>query len=216
MKCSNSIGSFVLHALLIIFFALVALRCHESLPTYVFPSNVIGIQVLQINQVSDQTLPPQHQLIHIRLTGQNIYDVVFQDSIDLKGTLRIWMEQNPTLYRTYTLTYANLKEKYLVHDGKMTLLPGQKFTMDFVWNLRTDDGIFVGDKMNMVRGTLRNCGPNIICTDPYNFIVESSLNVYDRLGVLTADPISFQLIVKICNICGLPPCPSPSGDPCDP
>lgn len=41
-------------------------------------------------------------------------------------------------------------------------------------------------------------------------IIETSVNIYDRLGYIAAPPVSFTFVAKGCDRCGVGPvCPPP-------
>ncbi|HTK81806.1 MAG TPA: hypothetical protein VL633_05900 [Bacteroidota bacterium] len=192
----------------------LSLSCNEKLPVYVAPTNILSLYVSKVEQLNDRQAPPGHQAVHIQLTGENIFDEVFQDSVDIKGSLRIWWKRKPDRFRTMYLTLQNFTSRDLIHSGRMLLLPGQRFTVDAIWDLKTDDSIYVAhpNEMNYTYPDERICDYNIVCSDPEGFVVESSLNVYDRLGYIVASPKDFTVIGHICYLCGRgPSCPPPPG-----
>src|SRR6266850_1190495 len=63
--------------------ALFSLSCQESLPTYVFPTNIMSLDVKTIEQLSNRIARPGHQLVHMVLIGKNTFDEVFEDSVDI-------------------------------------------------------------------------------------------------------------------------------------
>jgi hypothetical protein len=125
--------------------------------------------------------------------------------------MRIWWERKPDMFRTIYFTFHDLNEKNLVHNGKMTILPGQKFTMDFLWDIHDDNGVNLIGSMNFARISQRHCSPNVVCADPETFMIEASLNLFDRLGYVVAEPKEFDFIAKSCIYCGVPPCLPPPG-----
>lgn len=192
--------------------ALLSMTCHESLPVYVFPQNIISFKIVSVEQLSDRVSPPDHQTVHFILTGENIFDEVFQDSVDFKGSMRIWWKRKPDRYRTIYLTQLNLVNKELVHNGKMLLVPGQQFTMEAYWNLKSDDSLYLVREMNFQYIARRICDYNIACADPEEFVAEASLNIYDRLGYISAPATSFGFTGRVCVNCGIGPvCPPPPG-----
>ena len=210
MKCkliTDTIASIVL----ILVFAVVTFRCDESLPTYVAPKNVMSFKIEQIDELPLRLAPPGHQLVHFQLTGQNTFDEVFEDSVDIKGSLRVFWIDNPDYYKTFVLNVNNINEKNLISNGRMTLLPGQKFTMDLYWDLITDGGVDLLTKLDFVRLVSRQCSPNVACSDPEYFMAETSLNVFDRLGYINADSKIFPFVGYVCIVCGSPPCSLPVG-----
>lgn len=193
------------------FFAFLSLTCNESLPVYQAPANVLSLNVTTVEQLNDHISPPTHPLVHIVLTGENIFDEVMLDSADIKGTMTIWWKRKPTRSRTIVLTEKNLIDRTLIQNGKMMLVPGQQFTLEAYWDVRSDDGVFLVSEMNFARLRQRFCASNVACSDPEDFIIEVSLNVYDRLGYISAPPKDFFYVGRTCICIANPPC-GPGGE----
>jgi predicted component of type VI protein secretion system len=199
MKCNP-------YALLGVLASLLSLSCQESLPTYVAPTNVLALRVSSVEQLNDHLAPPGRQAVHIVIVGENIHDEVFQDTVDIRGSIRIWWKRKPGRYKTIYLSEKSLTDRSLVHNRKMLLVPGQQFSMDAVWNLRSDDGIYLPSEMDFLKLRQRYCDPNVRCATPEVFVIEVSLNVYDRLGYIAAEPLEFTFIGRTCDVGGYPPC----------
>lgn len=196
----------------IIVCAVLSLTCKESLPVYMFPQNILSLKVVAVEQLSDRIAPPDHQMVRFVIAGENIFDDVFQDSVDFKGSLRIWWRRKPERYRTIYLTQKNLINRELVHNGKMLLVPGQQFEMEAYWNLKTDDSLYLTSQMNFAYIGRRVCDYNVACADPEEFVVEASLNAYDVLGYIASEARSFSFVARVCIECGIGPvCPPPPG-----
>lgn len=177
--------------------AFPGLGCKESLPTYVEPSDVMRISVTTVEQLDDHLAPPGRQMVRILLQGVNAFDEPFLDSVRIEGTMKIIWERQPFRVRTVRLTQRELTDQSLVSNGKMLLVPGQAFSMEYFWNMRSDDGVYLPALMNFAWLTRRVCAPNIACADPETFIIETTLNVYDRLGVLRAPEARFTFVARV-------------------
>ncbi|HUL43005.1 MAG TPA: hypothetical protein VLY03_01470 [Bacteroidota bacterium] len=202
MKCSKR-SIILIGALLPV---LLNLSCKESLPTYVAPTNVLSLSVGSIEQLNDHLAPPGNQKIQLTIDGANTFNEVFEDTVDFKGSVRIWWLRKPDKFKTIYLSQKNLSDPTLVQDGKMMLVPGQHFSMDLVWNLRSDAGEYLPADMDYVNLRQRYCDPNVRCSNPETFVVEVSLNVYDRLGYISAPAAQFTFIGRVCDVQGYPPC----------
>ncbi len=176
---------------------LAASGCNESLPVYEDPKDVMRISVVAVEQLDDHLAPPGRQQVRIVLQGVNTYEEPFLDSVRIEGTMKIIWERQPFRYRTVKLTRRDLTDASLVTNGKMLLLPGQAFSMEIFWNMRSDDGVYLPALMNFAWLTRRVCAPNIACADPESFIIETTLNVYDQIGVLQAPPAKFTFVARI-------------------
>ncbi len=196
MKCN------LLTAGLLVFLA----ACNESLPTYAPPQNVLALRVTTVEQLNDHVAPPGRQEVHLVVVGENVHDEVFQDTVDIRGSMLIWWKRKPDRFRTILLSEQNLSDRTLVHNRKMLLTPGQQFSMDVVWNLRTDDGIYLVSEMDFTKLRQRYCDPNVRCANPEEFVVEVSLNVYNRLGYIAAPSKEFTFVGRTCDVGGYPPC----------
>ena len=191
--------------------ALSTYSCKEALPSYADPRNVMSVKVSLIEQLNDRIAPPGRQVVHIVLEAENIHDEVFLDSVDIQGAVRIWWKRRPVRFRTMTVTSSNLQDRDLIRNGKIMLLPGQKVSFDLFWNIRSDDGIYLPREMNFAYLRRRVCDFNVACADPEEFVVESSLKIYDRLGVIAAPTTSFIFTGRVCICSALPPCSTGGG-----
>ena len=183
-------------------FALVSvlsLTCKESLPTYVFPPNIMSFKVGTIEQLSNRLARPGHQAVHMVLVGRNTFDEVFEDSVDIRGSVRIWWKRKPRRFRTIYLSEQNLVDRGLVSHGKMMLLPGQEFGLDLTWNMRSDDSLYLPSEMVFAfERRERVCDYSVVCSDPEAFVVEASISVYNRIGYVQAPAREFTFIGTLC------------------
>jgi|SRR6185503_3885999 len=173
------------------------LGCKENLPVYVDPQNVMELSVVAVEQLDDHLAPPGRQMVRIVLQAVNTYDEPFLDSVRFDGTMKIIWERQPFRVKTIHLTQGYLSDPSLVVNGKMLLLPGQAFSMELFWNMRSDEGVYLPWLMNFAWLTRRVCAPNIACADPETFIIETTLNVYDRVGVLRAPQARFTFVAHV-------------------
>jgi hypothetical protein len=179
--------------------AMISLSCKESLPTYVFPSNIMSLKVATIEQLSNRLARPGHQAVHMVLVGRNIFDEVFEDSVDIKGAVRIWWQRKPRRFRTIELSAQNLVDPGLVSNGKMMLLPGQEFGLEFTWDMMSDDSLYLPSEMIFAfERRERQCDYSVVCSDPETFVVEASVSVYNRIGVVSAPARNFTFIGTLC------------------
>lgn len=184
-------------AVLVLAFAAGGFGCTESLPVYAEPTDVMAVSVVAVEQLDDHLAPPGRQKVRIVLQGVNTYEEPFLDSVRIEGTMKISWERQPYRFATVKLSQRDLTDQSLVSNGKMLLVPGQAFTMEYLWNMRSDDGIYLPSLMNFTWLIRRVCAPNVACADPETFIVETSLKVYDRLGVVQAPPAKFTFIARV-------------------
>ena len=179
--------------------SMVTLSCKESLPEYVFPANIMSFQVGTIEQLSNRLARPGHQAVHMVLVARNTFDEVFEDSVNIKGSVRIWWKRKPRRFRTMYLSEQNLVDPSLVAAGKMLLLPGQQIGLDLTWDMRTDDSLYVPSEMNFNFETREwQCDYSVVCSDPEVFVVEASISVYDKIGLVPAAAREFTFIGTLC------------------
>ncbi len=174
--------------------------CKESLPVYVEPQDVMEVSIAAVEQLDDHIAPPGKQMVRIILQGVNTYEEPFLDSVRIDGTMKITWERQPYRSRTIRLTQKDLTDPSLVSNGKMLLVPGQVFSMEVFWNMRSDDGVYLPALMNFAWLIRRRCAPGIACADPETFIIETTLNVYDEIGVLAAPQAKFTFVAKVRSV----------------
>jgi len=136
-------------------------------------------------------------MVRIVYSCENVFDEVFQDSVNVHGTLRITWKRKPVRTRTIYLTISNMRERELISNGKLLLTPGQSVSFETFWNLKGDDSLYFPLEMNFDNIRKRKCGLNISCSDPEEFVIEASVNLYDRVGFLTAPADSFWFVGTI-------------------
>lgn len=210
MKCKR-LTNRILDFCFIICCALFSITCEETLPSYVAPENVISVRTTNVEQLNDHIAPPTSPLVRMVFVAENIHDEVFQDSINIQGTVDIIWIRKPTRKRRLYITERNIVDRNLIRNGKMTLSPGQQFSMELYWDVRSDEGLFLLTEMNFARLTQRRCDYNIACADPEYFDIEMTLNVFDRIGYVKAPTKEFRYVGRSCINCGIPPCPTPPG-----
>jgi hypothetical protein len=212
MKCRNR-NRILLSSFIIVLWSFISNSCKESLPTHIPPQHVVDIKVSDVEQYNDHQAPPGRQRMHFVIIGENIFDEVFWDSVNIKGSVRIWWKRKPARFRTIYLTDNNMTDRTLIHNGRMMLLPGQRFSMDVYWDIRSDNGKYLPLEMDFARARSRQCTYNVLCGSPEDFVIEVSLNVYNRLGYLIAPPKEFTFRPRVCNCANYPPC-GPGGGEC--
>jgi hypothetical protein len=205
MKCKVFICSTVLSAV-IFFAALISFSCSEALPVYSPPQNVMSLEVTKVEQLNDHIAPPHRPRVHIVLVGENIFDEVFYDSVNIRGSMRIWWKRKPRRYRTIYLDERNMTDRSLIRNNRMMLLPGQRFSLEAYWDIRSDDGMNLISEMDFSYSMRRYCDFNVVCANPEEFVIEVSLNVFDRLGYISATPKEFKYVARACVCAAFPPC----------
>ena len=207
MKCKKLFQIISLFVVVIV--GLIAFSsCDEMLPTYHFPQNVISANFSEVEQMSIRIAPPGYQKVYLVLEIENTYDDVFYDSVDIKGTITIWWQRKPQRYVTLNVSQSNMSAPSLISDGKLLMLPGQKISLSFIWDMKTNDSIYLPYQMSYTYATtVRSCDYNVICSDPEQFVVESSILLYDKLGYFSAPAVQFTFTGTECrNGCGGPYC----------
>ncbi len=202
MKCRQCI----LNVGMVMFFlavVMVSWSCNESLPTYHFPADVMSLNVILAEQMSIRVAPPGYQKSQFVVEAENTFDEVFYDSVDIRGSIRVWWKRQPQRYVTLPLTIDNLANPSLIQNGKLLLMPGQKLTMTAIWDMKSSDSVYLPYEMDYTYATLKRvCNYNVICSDPEVFVVETTLLIYDKLGVVTAPPVEYTFVGTKCRNCG--------------
>ncbi|MBI5215949.1 MAG: hypothetical protein HY960_09355 [Ignavibacteriae bacterium] len=186
--------------LFFLFVGMFSLSCKEELPVYVPPEKVLSVKVELVEQLADRIAPPGAQMIRIKLVGENIYDEVFFDTVNIRGTMKISWLRNPGRERTIEFGERDFLNQDLISNKKMMLLPGQQIGFQFYWNLKGDDSVYFPREMNYVYAFRRECarhlGYQVICSDPEEMIVQGELSVFKNLEVISVSPFLFTVIGK--------------------
>ena len=166
--------------------AFISITCQESLPTYVAPTKVLSVNVETVEQLSDRLAPPEHQEVRFKLLGENVFTEVFYDTVDIEGSVTITWIRKEGLKRTIPLTLENFLNRNLITNGKMMIIPGQQFSIQFYWNMKGDDSTYFPSEMNYARLYFRNCGSyqghTVVCSDPEDMMIEGDVKIFKNLG----------------------------------
>ena len=184
----------IILALCIVAVLFGSLSCDETLPAYVAPTNFLALKVETVQTLNAHVAPPGEQLVRIVCSCANIFDEVFQDSINVHGTLHITWKRKPVRDRTIYITLSDMRERNLISNGKLLLTPGQSVSFESFWNLKGDDSLYFPQEMNWANLRKRTCGTNTACSDPEEFVIDATLNLYDRVGNLIAPTQSFIFV----------------------
>ncbi len=181
-------------------FAILSLSCKEELPVYESPDKVFSVKVEVVEQLADRIAPPDAQVVRMKLTGENIYDEVFFDTVNIKGTMRISWLRNPGRERTISFDEKNFLNRDLISNRKMMLLPGQQFGFQFFWNFKGDDSVYFPSEMNYVYAFRRECarhlGYQVICSDPEEMIIEGEVTIFKNLEAISVSSFLFTVVGK--------------------
>ncbi len=212
MKCSIPLVGRFLPFVTVFAIVLPHWACEESLPVHQFPKDPMTLTVTLAEQMSIRVAPPGSQKVHLILEAENNYSDVFYDSVQIKGAVRIWWKRKAQRYTTLYINESNLTNPSLIQNGKMLLVPGQKFSINLYWDLKSHDSIYLPSEMDYTFATLKRvCNYHVICSDPEVFVVEASLLVYNKIGYLAAQPVEFTFVGTACRGCGGPYCTPPGG-----
>ena len=174
--------------------SLVGLSCKESLPVYATPSNILAADIVSIEQLNDKQAPPGAQAVRIILSVQNIHDEVFFDSVNISGTIHCSWERKPTRDRVLYLSESNFKNRSLITHRRLLLLPGQQLFFEAIWNMRSDDSLYLPSEMNFANARQRQCYFNVICADPELFKAEAYVKVFTNLAEVATQPKEFTFV----------------------
>ncbi len=192
--------------LLVVVAMLSSLSCEESLPTYVAPSQVLTASVEKAEQLSDRIAPPGRQMMRIKIVVENVYDEVFYDTVNIKGTMTITWLRKAERSRTITVDEKDFLDRDLIKNRKMMLLPGQKVGLQLFWNFKGDDSTYFPEEMVYARAEPRNCGGisggTIICSNAEDMLVEGTLSIFKDLPPVSVEAYTFFAIGRMIVIGG--------------
>lgn len=194
---NNGHTTIILFSLIVLFLVLSSISCKEEPPVYVPPEKVLSMKVEVVEQLADRIAPPGAQIVRIKLVGENIYDEVFFDTVNISGTMKISWPRNPGRERTIIFNELNFLNRDLIRNRKMMILPGQKFGIQLYWNMKGDDSVYFPTEMNFVYAFRRECGRylgyQVICSDPEEMIVEGNVTIFKNLDSLSVSPFLFSV-----------------------
>jgi hypothetical protein len=164
------------------------ISCEESLPTYQAPINVLGIEKI----VAEQEYDPQQGInIKFEVIGRNFYEETLEDTLNVRGSIRIRWKREPAFQATLTLGNDHFI-KTSVRDGMLRLDPLQDFVVTTRWWLKTDENLSFMDI----------CAPDVatydgekIWSEPETFLFDVRLTVFDGSGDLPSREQTFELTV---------------------
>lgn len=162
--------------------SLLAVSCQESLPVYTAPANILAAEVVSIEQLNDRQAPPGAQAVRVLLSIENRHDEVFFDSVDIRGMIRFSWDRKRTRGRMLSIAERNLKNRDLIVHRRLLLVPGQRIFFEVIWNMKSDDSLYLPSEMNFAEARKRQCYYNVICADPEVFTAEASLKVFNSLA----------------------------------
>lgn len=160
--------------------------CHETLPPYSAPEHALILKPLIASQgvVGAGTI-----VVNVLIEGENRYEEVFQDTINVNGNLTIYWEDRPEYIRNIPLNNTQFLDPTPIQGRTLTLDPGEKFSMQVVWFLDTDDGLYIPDSLDYSDRLLNG----ILYANPETFIMKASMTLFNQLGLLETDPFEFIL-----------------------
>ena len=158
--------------ILCLIFVITALSCEESLPPRdEVPVNLFEILFDTVDGRTSYTATRDTVNIHGRhppaikftLRLLNTFDETFQGSAFLiNGTLDIWLEEDPTVGKTFLLTkeseFLPMDSPSHIDNGLLTLDPGDTFYMEIHWEHEVEDSVKLWDYFGMAIGTERSIG----------------------------------------------------------
>lgn len=163
---------------------ILLLNCEETLPPYTLPQETLILKPLIASQ---GTVGPGIPVINILIQGENQYEEVFQDTVSVKGELIIYWENRPDYIRSIPLNNTQFLEPTPILGRTMTLAPGEIFSMQVVWYLDTDDGLYIPDSLEYSDRLVNG----LLYAEPITFVLQANLTLFNQLGLLQSEPFYF-------------------------
>lgn len=173
---------------LFLFAAILVLvsRCDESLPTYQMPQNTLALTRVLAGQ---GTVGEGSIVLNILIKGENLYDEVFQDTVNIEGNVKIWWVRNPEFEANLPINNTQFIPPTPIHGRVMTLAPGGTFSLQLAWFLMLDDGRYLPEYLEY--GNTDSNG--IQHARPETLRIEVEMTLFQNLGLLQAEPVDFVL-----------------------
>ncbi len=184
-------GAALLVSIIVLLMANGMTGCDESLPPRNDPTNLFSARIS-----GHYVYSKLFNGIVVNLTIVNEFDETFQEDALLDGSIRIVWERKPLLqknltFRDLSLTYA---KNYDRRRGILTIDPGDSITFVYLWDLKTDQGVFIPADGFSYEEYMR-CEPLRVTDRPEFFTLTGNVRIFDRLGSTPIGPTTY----KLCN-----------------
>ena len=170
--------------------------CKETLPDYQPPANVFEGTV-----AFNYALTLTENRLHILPQLKNVFDETFQDTASLLGTVKIQSVRDPSVTKSFAVTYANLLSTASIDQQTkiMTVDPQQVIRFDFAWD-------FVDDSTRDMRTQFFEYMPDTTCeltqyaisrclAFTESFVVTGNIQLFKQTG-----PIYFSNEYDLCFV----------------
>ena len=163
------------------------LACDESLPPYEQPENTLVItEVLATQGTIGSGIP----ILNVYLWGGNQYEETFDDTVSVSGHVRITWSDQPDLVSTLRLSNGNFTGTTPIQGSRLTLDPGDTFSMKTVWYFYSDSGEYIIDLMDYSNNDVRG---NYEYSKPEIFVIEVELLIYRQIGRIESEPLEVEI-----------------------
>ncbi|MDA0334749.1 MAG: hypothetical protein O2782_06270 [bacterium] len=155
---------------------LVILSCSEQLPTRIVPESPLTIADVAISQgTGDDGIQ-----VTVSASVRNDFDETFDGVVAVTGELHIWWPRRPDVEAHIPLSFSD----------QIRLAPGQKYRVEQVWSLTTDDGRDVLDLLVFSAADIRF---GVVYAQPETFVASLRMTVFRETGLLSTGPREFTL-----------------------
>lgn len=162
--------------------------CDESLPPYEQPQNALAItDVFPAQGLVD----PGIEILNIYITGMNLYEETFDDTVNVQGEVRIWWKRHPEITATLPLSNGNFVPPTPIRGSRLTLETNDLFYMKTVWSLYTDDGQYLIDLLNFSAHDVRG---DYEYAKTETLVIEVELLVFRQIGMIRAEPVEYEFV----------------------
>ena len=171
----------------VILFQCLMIACDESLPPYGKPEGTLVITRVLANQ---GTVGDGFPILNVYIEGLNQYEETFDDTVHVKGEVRIWWKDHPDVYATVSLSNSDFIGETPIQGTRLTLDPGAHFFMQTVWYFYTDDGRYV---INLLDYSNEDVRGDWEYARPETFVVEVELLMFHQIGLIQSEPIEIEI-----------------------
>ncbi len=147
-------------------------RCEETLPPRLAPQNVLEVAGVNYMQGIDKGGLPYMAFV---ITIRNNYDEVFQEKVNITGTMTIWMRGRPDLLATMEIRNGNIAAPSNFIGNTLTLEPGGKCFLQLYWYLYFNDGQYLA---------------NMFGERPVEMVMEAEFRIFSQIGYLKTEPLA--------------------------
>ncbi len=173
--------------------------CEETLPPREKPKDFL-VATIALNPgpvvIQDGTGAAREGSFVLEL--KNLFDEVLQDSALVRGTIEIWLKNNPSQRRLIICTEGDVSNN-VVRFGLATLGVDSSARLTKAWNHKTDEGIPFWS-FGRLSPRISHGGVPYCESDPLQFVASATVQLFKNVQPERTQQIEFSLTYWVFGI----------------